>query len=60
VLRVPRAGFWRELVNSDAPFYGGSGAGNLGGTDSRPGPGGETIEITLPPLGALFLRAETR
>ena len=28
---VPRGGFWRELLNSDAPCYGGSGGGNLGG-----------------------------
>ena len=28
---VPRAGHWRELLNSDAPRYGGSGMGNFGG-----------------------------
>ena len=27
---VPLAGDWREIVNSDAPLYGGSGVGNLG------------------------------
>src|SRR5271165_2723668 len=28
---VPRGGRWDELLNSDAPLYGGSGQGNLGG-----------------------------
>ena len=32
---VPRGGHWREVLNSDAPIYGGSGLGNLGGVDSR-------------------------
>ena len=27
----PRAGRWREVLNSDAAIYGGSGVGNLGG-----------------------------
>src|SRR5208283_1574554 len=29
-LGVPSEGFWRELLNSDATEYGGSGMGNLG------------------------------
>ena len=29
LLGVPRAGYWRELLNSDAPVYGGSGIGQL-------------------------------
>ncbi|GIW53728.1 MAG: hypothetical protein KatS3mg082_0132 [Nitrospiraceae bacterium] len=28
---APRGGFWKELLNSDAREYGGSGMGNLGG-----------------------------
>ncbi|MBV8234448.1 MAG: 1,4-alpha-glucan branching protein GlgB, partial [Acidimicrobiia bacterium] len=28
---VPRGGRWDEVLNSDAPVYGGSGQGNLGG-----------------------------
>ena len=42
---VPEAGFWRELLNSDAHEYGGSGMGNMGGmnadaieTHGRPSP----------------------
>ena len=35
---VPSGGFWRELLNSDAQEYGGSGMGNLGGVhaDAQP------------------------
>ena len=36
VLGVPRAGYWREIANSDAQTYGGSGVGNFGGVASNP------------------------
>jgi 1,4-alpha-glucan branching enzyme len=55
---VPRGGHWRELLNSDAEAYGGSGLGNLGGVDAEPIPfHGKpfSIPLTLPPLGMLFL-----
>ena len=32
------AGVWRELLNSDADVYGGSGVGNLGGVEAVPEP----------------------
>ena len=32
---VPQKGYYRELLNSDAPIYGGSGVGNLGGVQSE-------------------------
>jgi len=58
---VPRAGRWRELLNSDAPLYGGSGQGNLGGVRSvpvarhgRP----QSIVITLPPLAVVAFKSE--
>lgn len=58
---VPFAGFWEEIFNSDSKEYGGSGHGNLGGVQSipfswhgRP----HAIHITLPPLGAVFLRCQ--
>jgi 1,4-alpha-glucan branching enzyme len=57
-LGVPRPGRWRELLNSDATEYGGSGTGNFGGAETDPVPGhGEyqSLNLTLPPLGALFL-----
>ncbi len=56
---VPRGGEWRELLNSDAPAYGGSGMGNYGAVraDSMPSHGRAfSLKLTLPPLGALFLK----
>src|SRR5690349_19485846 len=53
LLGVPQAGHWREIINSDAPYYGGSGMGNFGGVDSHPVPAHgryHAIRITLPPL----------
>ena len=58
---VPKGGHWRELLNSDAPMYGGSGQGNLGGVDAAPvGRHGHlhSVTLTLPPLGAIFLKPE--
>jgi 1,4-alpha-glucan branching enzyme len=58
---LPRAGFWRELLNSDAELYGGSGVGNAGGCHSEPiehhgRP--QSMNILLPPLSALFFKAQ--
>ncbi|HEV2036163.1 MAG TPA: 1,4-alpha-glucan branching protein GlgB [Candidatus Dormibacteraeota bacterium] len=56
---VPFDGHWRELLNGDAPIYGGSGQGNLGGVDAAPiGRHGHlySLTLTLPPLAALFLK----
>jgi 1,4-alpha-glucan branching enzyme len=56
---VPQAGRWRELLNSDAPIYGGSGMGNLGGVETRHEPmhgQPQSLEITLPPLAVLFFK----
>ena len=58
---VPRAGYWREILNSDASIYGGSGMGNYGGVESRNVPAHgrpHSVTLTLPPLGALILRHE--
>jgi 1,4-alpha-glucan branching enzyme len=55
---VPLAGWWRELLNSDAVEYGGTGWGNLGGVEASPVPWhGQpySVVLTLPPLGVLFL-----
>src|SRR4029077_5605380 len=35
---LPRAGRWREVLNTDAALYGGSGVGNLGGIEGGPEP----------------------
>ncbi|MCS7206743.1 MAG: 1,4-alpha-glucan branching protein GlgB [Dehalococcoidia bacterium] len=56
---VPLPGFWRELLNSDAQVYGGSGLGNLGGVQATPIPFHHrpySLELTLPPLAILFLK----
>ncbi|MCW8846698.1 MAG: 1,4-alpha-glucan branching protein GlgB [Gammaproteobacteria bacterium] len=54
---VPAPGDYRELINTDATIYGGSGVGNLGGASAvaipahgRPA----SLELTLPPLAALI------
>jgi 1,4-alpha-glucan branching enzyme len=55
---VPAPGYYRELLNSDAPIYGGSGLGNLGGVESSPVPKHgqhQSLLLTLPPLAAVFL-----
>ena len=56
-LGVPRGGFWREALNSDAVEYGGSGVGNLGGVDAEALPDHGrpfSLLLTLPPLSVSF------
>jgi 1,4-alpha-glucan branching enzyme len=56
---VPASGYWRELLNSDAGLYWGSGQGNIGGVDAVPVPyHGKpySVNLTLPPLGILYLK----
>jgi 1,4-alpha-glucan branching enzyme len=58
---VPAGGRWSEVLNSDAVLYGGSGQGNMGGVDAAPIPlhGRKwSLNLTLPPLGAVFLMKE--
>jgi 1,4-alpha-glucan branching enzyme len=60
-LRVgaPRGGFWKELFNSDAHDYGGSGLGNFGGVEAAPLPWhnqSHSLTISLPPLGAVVFK----
>jgi 1,4-alpha-glucan branching enzyme len=60
---VPSEGAWREALNSDAPFYGGSGVGNLGRVESEPVAwhGREqSVRLTLPPLAVVVLEPEAR
>ncbi len=60
---VPRGGYWREMLNSDAQEYGGSGVGNLGGVEAaeRPVHGRPaSLAITLPPLGIIFFKPDCR
>jgi len=61
-LGVPHEGVWREILNSDAPGYGGSGQGNLGAVTAEPVPYHNrpySITATLPPLGAVLFKHET-
>jgi 1,4-alpha-glucan branching enzyme len=58
---VPRGEFWKEVLNSDAKIYGGSGHGNFGGVEATPVPAHgryHSLSLTLPPLGVLFLKSE--
>jgi 1,4-alpha-glucan branching enzyme len=56
---VPIGGYWRELLNSDAGDYGGSGLGNLGGVQAdeishhgQP----YSVNLNLPPLAIAFFK----
>jgi 1,4-alpha-glucan branching enzyme len=58
---LPFAGRWREVLNTDATNYGGSGWGNYGGVDAeqyvwhgRPA----SAVLQLPPSGVLWLAPE--
>jgi len=58
---VPRGGFWRERLNSDATIYGGGGQGNLGGVEAAPLPSHgrfHSLTLRLPPLGVVFLQPD--
>jgi 1,4-alpha-glucan branching enzyme len=55
---LPAPGRWREILNTDAAAYGGSGCGNAGGIDARPGEWNGfpcSAALTVPPLGTLWL-----
>ena len=58
---VPLGGRWWELLNSDDAVYGGSGVGSGGVVRAEPVPfhgHAQSLVLTLPPLGAVYLRAE--
>ncbi|GAA0329846.1 1,4-alpha-glucan branching protein GlgB [Actinoallomurus spadix] len=60
-LGLPRAGRWREVVNTDAYEYGGSGVGNLGAVEAVDEPSHglpASACLRVPPLGALWLAPE--
>ncbi len=61
-LGLPRAGRWREILNSDAKIYGGSGLGNLGAVQAHPESAAgfpACAEIQIPPLATLFFEFES-
>jgi len=49
-LPLPREGFWREVLNTDSRYYGGSGCGNLGRVEAKAG----AASVTLPPLATVM------
>ncbi len=60
-LGLPRGGRWREILNSDAVVYGGSGVGNLGAIEARAeGFAGfpACADLTIPPLATLFFEPD--
>ena len=59
VMPLPAEGGWREIFNSDAEIYGGSGKGNGGAIQAaRQGSGAITAAITLPPLATVMFEQE--
>jgi 1,4-alpha-glucan branching enzyme len=60
VAGVPYAGYWREVLNSDAALYGGSDIGNAGGVQAEEVPSyGRPcrLVLTLPPLAAVVFKS---
>ena len=58
-LPLPHDGVWHEILNSDADIYGGGNIGNGGEVHSEPGSAhgfADSLNLTLPPLGAVLLR----
>jgi 1,4-alpha-glucan branching enzyme len=58
---APSGGPWREVLNSDAPLYGGSGQGNMGGVEAAPVPAHgryHSLTLTLPPLGVVIFKPD--
>ena len=57
-IRLPRAGRWREALNTDSDSYGGSNIGNFGSIDATPEASADhsaLAHVNLPPLsGAYF------
>ncbi len=59
---VPLAGFWQEVLNTDAINYGGSGLGNFGGCAAEPVPlhgFRYSLVLDLPPLAAVYLKQDS-
>jgi 1,4-alpha-glucan branching enzyme len=56
---VPRAGFWKEVLNTNSEYYGGSGAGNEGGRMAEEIPCNGysySLNLTIPPLTTLMFK----
>jgi 1,4-alpha-glucan branching enzyme len=56
---APMPGYWREILNSDAGIYGGSGVGNPPGVETQDFPTGgrsQSLSLIVPPLGGLVFK----
>jgi 1,4-alpha-glucan branching enzyme len=56
---VPEAGWYREILNSDAEIYGGGNMGNGGGLHSEPVAAHgfeQSLRLVVPPLGFVLLK----
>jgi 1,4-alpha-glucan branching enzyme len=60
-LGVPAAGFYREIINTDAETYGGTNVGNMGGFQAEDFPWQartHSLMISLPPLATVAFKLE--
>jgi 1,4-alpha-glucan branching enzyme len=59
---LPRAGRWREVLNSDAAVYGGSNQGNYGGVTADFGHAchgqQHSADFNLPPMSVIVFQPE--
>jgi 1,4-alpha-glucan branching enzyme len=58
----PKGGRWKEVLNTDAPHYWGTGIGNMGGIEADAGPflgKPASARIGLPPLATLYFLSES-
>lgn len=61
VLPLPKGGRWREVMNTDATSYWGTGKGNMGSVEANQGPAfgrPASARVTLPPLATLYFVSE--
>jgi 1,4-alpha-glucan branching enzyme len=56
---VPRAGYYREILNTDSKYYWGTDIGNGGGVNAEPIPWNDrpySIKLKLPPLAVSYFK----
>jgi 1,4-alpha-glucan branching enzyme len=54
-INVPNGGRWREALNTDSVYYGGSNVGNGAGLAAEAVGDGHQLVLDLPPLATVFL-----
>ncbi len=55
-IRLPHKGRWKEALNTDSAYYGGSGVGNLGQIETDQD---GFVNLNIPPLGTIILKLES-